>query len=90
MTLLVLAAIFYANAALCFSMRRHQRLVFTRPLAPAVEQSLRASAYMALVFSAWVFIARDGGLVGMAAFTGWFTVFMIAMAGTVTFLSQRT
>ncbi|MEM1436341.1 MAG: DUF3325 domain-containing protein [Pseudomonadota bacterium] len=87
--LALVAAILFANAALCFSMKRHQRLVFTDQLSIRLERTLRGAGYGVLAVSAWVFVLLDGALVGLAAFTGWFTVCMVGVAGTVTLLSQR-
>ncbi|MEM7217304.1 MAG: DUF3325 family protein [Pseudomonadota bacterium] len=85
----LIGLLLFANATLCFSMRRHQRLVFKELLARRVELALRGLGFALLAVAAWGFVARDGAMVGLAAFVGWFTLCMLVAAGTVTALSTQ-
>ena len=86
---ILIATVFIANLALCFSMKRHVRLVSSNPLPPSWERGIRIAAFVVLFVAARGFIAREGAVIGSAIFVGWFTVFQIGMAATVTLLSQK-
>ncbi|MEM1229475.1 MAG: DUF3325 family protein [Pseudomonadota bacterium] len=79
-----------ATAALCFTMPRHQVLVFSRPLSRALQLGARCGAFAVLGLACTWFVAEQGALIGMTTFLGWFTVCMILVALTVTRLSRRS
>lgn len=89
MTVLQVLAILLANVVLCFSMKRHQRLLLSAPIPQAWERGARLAAFTVLFLVAWGFVAREGGVIGSAIFLGWFTVFQMGVAGVVTMLSRR-
>lgn len=81
-TLITLAG----TALLCFAIPRHYELLFHRPLSRAQRYGLRTAGYAALLVAATYAAATMGVGYGLTAFTGVFTVTMIACAFLVTYL----
>ena len=78
------------TAALCFAIPRHYLLLLRRPLQRNQGYLLRVLGYFGLLAAAVYASASLGVGYGLTAFTGLFTVTMIACAFFVTYLRTRT
>lgn len=77
------------TALLCFSMRRHYRLVSGAPLTRQRSLAMRIGGYLLLAVGAWLSVASHGTGVGLTLFVGLFTVTMLATAFAATSLTTK-
>lgn len=77
------------TALLCFSMRRHYRLVSAAPLTRHRSLGVRGVGYALLAVGGWLCVADYGTGVGLTLFVGLFTVTMLGTALAATALGAK-
>ncbi|MEM7100011.1 MAG: DUF3325 domain-containing protein [Pseudomonadota bacterium] len=89
MYVLVFLLLMLGLVALCLSMNRHHRQVFSTSVSASRQRLLRLIGYPVLILSAIVAVNAYGVGLGLTLYTGLFTVAMLLCAFTMTFLGAK-
>ena len=87
--LAVFLTLLAGSVLLCFSMRRHYRLLVGAPLAGALKHAMRFAGYALLLLGTWWATETQGVTVGLALAIGTLSFAVLATAFAVTGLTRR-
>ena len=87
--LAVFLTLLAGSALLCFSMRRHYRLLLGTPLTGTRKLGLRTAGYAFLLLGAWWAAETHGATVGLTLAVGTLSFTVLATAFAVTGLTRR-